>query len=324
MKTTILFALVAIVNVTAAFTGTAHVEERSFKQTIHREVAVTFDDLPVATPSIYSIEEQRTITSKLVKSIVSNNVPAVGFVNESKLYRFGEVDARIALLKTWLDAGLELGNHTFSHPSLQTTPLADYEENVMRGETVTARLLNEKGMKLRYFRHPFLQVGTNLEVRQKFEKFLAERGYTIAPVTIDNGDYIFAAAYAKAERRGDKESMKRVVEAYLPYMEKVFEFYEQLSIDVCGYEIKQVFYIHANALNAECFDALARMMKKRGYNFITLDQALKDNAYKMPDNHTGRAGTSWLHHWAEAKGMKIKNDPDIPQFVVGLSEFKEQ
>jgi len=324
MKATVLFAVVAIVSATAAFTGTAREEEHSFKQTIHREVAVTFDDLPVATAAISSIEEQRAITSKLVKSIVSNNVPAVGFVNESKLYKFGEVDARIALLKTWLDAGLELGNHTFSHPSLQTTPLAEYEENVMRGETVTARLLNEKGMKLRYFRHPFLQVGTNLEVRQKFEKFLAERGYTIAPVTIDNGDYIFAAAYAKAGRRGDKGSMKRIVEAYLPYMEKVFEFYEQLSIDVCGYEIKQVFYIHANALNAECFDALARMMKKRGYNFITLEQALKDKAYRMPDNHVGIAGTSWLHHWAEAKAIKIKSDPDVPQFVVKLSEFKDK
>jgi peptidoglycan/xylan/chitin deacetylase (PgdA/CDA1 family) len=217
MKTTVLLAIVAVVNMTLTFTGIVSAQERPFKQMTHRQVAVTFDDLPVATPSIYNIEEQRAIVSKLVKSITSNNIPAIGFVNESKLYKFGEVDARIALLKTWLDAGLELGNHTFSHLPLQTTPLAEYEENVMRGETVAARLLNEKGMKLRYFRHPVLQVGPNLEVRRNFERFLAERGYTIAPVTIDNGDYIFAAAYAKAERCGDKESMRRVIEAYLPY-----------------------------------------------------------------------------------------------------------
>ena len=322
MKSNILSAIIVTVLFTTAFACEVSAQVRSSSPPARREVAVTFDDLPVVTLPSYDIEKLRDVTAKLVRSIRSNNVPAVGFVNETKLYKFGEVDARIALLRMWLDAGLELGNHTFSHPSLQTTSLAEYEENLIRGETVTSLLLREKGMRLRYFRYPFLQVGANLEVKRDFEKFLAAHGYTIAPVTIDSEDYVFAAAYAKAEQRGDKASMKRVVEAYLPYMEKVFEFYEKLSVDVLGYEVKQVFYIHANALNAECFDNLARMMKRRGYKFITLDQALTDDAYQTPDNHVGEMGTSWLHHWAEGKGMKMQNDPQVPEFVVKLSEFK--
>ncbi len=324
MKIKVSFAFILIVLFTAALTCSVNAQNRSSGQATQREVAVTFDDLPVVTLPSYDIEKLRSITAKLLHSIRSNNIPAVGFVNENKLYKIGEVDARIALLKMWLDAGLELGNHTFSHPSLQTTPLARYEEDFIRGETVTSLLLREKGMKLRYFRYPFLQLGPNLEVKNEFEKFLAARGYTIAPVTIDNGDYIFAAAYAKAEQRADKESMKRVVEAYLPYMESVFEFYEKLSLDTLGYEVKQVFYIHANALNGECFDELARMMKRRGYNFITLEQALTDKAYRMPNNHVGEMGTSWLHYWAETKGMKMQNDPEIPEFVVKLSQYKSE
>ena len=42
----------------------------------------------------------------------------VGFVNEKKLYKPGEVDERIKALQMWLDSGFELGNHTFSHMSL--------------------------------------------------------------------------------------------------------------------------------------------------------------------------------------------------------------
>ena len=51
-----------------------------------RQVAVTFDDLP--TP-YGELEDMRRITSRLLESVRRNGVPAVGFVNERKLYRRG-------------------------------------------------------------------------------------------------------------------------------------------------------------------------------------------------------------------------------------------
>ncbi len=58
-------------------------------------------------------------------------MPVVGFVNEGKLFLEGETpadaEARIAVLKTWVDAGFELGNHTYSHRSLNRTPLEEFE-----------------------------------------------------------------------------------------------------------------------------------------------------------------------------------------------------
>jgi peptidoglycan/xylan/chitin deacetylase (PgdA/CDA1 family) len=110
----------------------------------------------------------------------------------------------------WLDAGHDLGNHTYSHRSLNTRPLEELEQDVVRGEPVTRALLAEKGGTLRYFRHPFLQVGLDLDKRHAFETFLAGRGYTVAPVTIDNDDYIYAFAYADALRRGDQETAARL------------------------------------------------------------------------------------------------------------------
>lgn len=175
-------------------------------QSPRRLVAVTFDDLPAAGRSRnYNADAIKAMTSKLLRTFASHRIPVVGFVNEKGLYqRTGEVDERIAVLQMWLDAGQELGNHTFSHPSFNTTPLSMYEEDVIRGETVTKMLLEKKGMKLRYFRYPFFFTGPTLETKQAFETFLAQRGYTNAPATIDNQDYLFADVYAKAMEKATK------------------------------------------------------------------------------------------------------------------------
>lgn len=276
-----------------------------------RQVAVTFDDLPAPQGEL---EDMRRITSALLASLKRNGVPVTGFVNEGKLYRHGEVDERINLLRAWLDAGEELGNHTFSHINLQSTPLADYEEDVVRGETVTRRLMQERGMKLRYFRHPFLFTGTTPEYKEGLAKFLAARGYTVAPVTLDNGDYIFADVYFKAKKRGDAETAKRVADAYVPYMETIFDFFERLSTETFGREVGQVLLLHANEINADRFDELAAMMKRRGYTFVTLEEALKDPAYSEPDA-LYKNGVSWIHRWRKAKGLPQKWEPEVPKLV---------
>jgi hypothetical protein len=118
----------------------------------------------------------------------------------------------------------------------------------------------------------------------------------------------------------NSETVKRIADAYIPYMEKMFEFFEQLSADSLGYEVKQILLLHANELNADYFDELARMMKRRGYSFITLEEALKDKAYSLPDVPTAK-GLSWLHRWMLAKGEKLRPEAREPEFITHL--FKE-
>src|SRR5215470_1784870 len=77
-----------------------------------RRVAITIDDLPASAAGSMSAEELTDMTSKIVGTLKQQQVPAVGFVNENKLYlKIGEVDARIDTLNQWLDASMELGNH---------------------------------------------------------------------------------------------------------------------------------------------------------------------------------------------------------------------
>src|SRR5215469_18381729 len=170
-----------------------------------RQVAVTIDDLPAGMADRLPAADITALTAKLLGTLHDQKIPVVGFVNEKKLYKPGEVDERIKALEMWLDNGFELGNHTFSHMSLNQRELKDWEDDVIQGESVTRMLLTERKMKLRYFRHPYLDTGRDLETRRKAEEFLIQRGYRIAPITLDGWDWAFAGIYEDARKRNDTE-----------------------------------------------------------------------------------------------------------------------
>jgi peptidoglycan/xylan/chitin deacetylase (PgdA/CDA1 family) len=255
---------------------------------IAREVAVTFDDLPV----VRSTPGDARVTRDLLRNITGAKIPAVGFVNENKLG-----DAK--LLEQWLDAGLDLGNHTFSHLDLHRAGVEAYEKDIVRGERVTRALLEKRGRAPRWFRHPFLHTGLTITDRDEVNRFLRNRGYRVAPVTLDNSEWIFALAY---DRTSDAVTRERIGREYVAYMDRKLAYFEQQSMQLFGRNIRHVLLVHANALNADWFDEIAASMRMRGYRFITLDRALDDPAYRSADAYHGSAGITWIHRWAITQG----------------------
>lgn len=276
-----------------------------------KEIAVTIDDLPL-NGAQFDAARLRRMTDQFVAGIKKYQIPAVGFVNESLLYVSNETDERIAILKAWADAGVELGNHTFSHIGFRTAALVDYEDDFIRGEAVTKMILKEKGLKPRYFRHPFLQMGATLETEKSFENFIAQRGYRIAPVTIDTMDWMFLAAYSKARAENDQTQLKRVSDEYLKYVDLKFDHCEKVSAELFGRPVRHILLIHANELNADNLDRLISVIKGKGYNFIPLERALDDAIYQFPDKYNGTS--NWLSLWSFSKGKKF-NTPMPPEFI---------
>jgi peptidoglycan/xylan/chitin deacetylase (PgdA/CDA1 family) len=284
-----------------------------------RGVAITIDDLPAASASSMNGTEILEMTTKLLGTLRDQKIPVVGFVNERKLYKFGEVDDRIKALNMWLDYGFELGNHTFTHASLNRVGLKAWEEEIVRGETVTRLLLEQHNMHMRYFRHPYLDTGRDLETRRQAEAFLAERGYRIAPVTMDAWDWMYAGVYEDARRRGDTALEQKLVSSYFSYTGQVFDYYEKFSKELIGYEPKQILLLHGNWLEADHIGELLDLLRKRGYQFVTLQDALSDAAYSMPDDYIGEEGTNWIDHWAITRGHPPLNTPVFPQWVIDRS-----
>jgi len=284
-----------------------------------RQVAVTIDDLPAGMADRMSAAAITDMTQRLLGTLRDQKVPVVGFVNEKKLFKAGEADERIAALQMWLDYGFELGNHTFSHSSLNQVGLPAWEDDVVQGESVTRMLLSQHKMKMRYFRHPFLDVGRDLKTRVDAEAFLTARGYRIAPVTLDAWDWMYAGVYEDAKTRNDTALQQQLVKSYLEYSDAMFAFEEQLAVRTIGYEPKQILLLHGNNLEADHIGELIELLRKRGYRFITLAEALGDEAYSLPDTYVGEEGTGWIEHWAITQGKPPQGSPVFPQWVIDRS-----
>ena len=257
------------------------------------------------------------MTDKILSVVKKERLPVFGFVNEGLLYAAGETDARIAVLKMWNDAGVELGNHTFSHLGFKDAPLEAFEDDFVRGEAVTNLLVKPK--KVRYFRHPFLQMGATRELEDAFEKFIGERGYKAVPVTIDPMDWMFLAAYAKALNEKDKNLQKRVSGDFLKFAALRIDAAEKKADGLFGRQIRHILLIHANELTADNFEALVKIFRDKGYRFETVEDALKDPAYRFPDKYLPTS--DWLTHWAFSEGKNFES-PSPPEYIQQAFEGK--
>jgi len=274
-----------------------------------REVAITIDDLPRGGDGgPRSLAGVREMTTALLKPFREQQVPVIGFVNERWQAELG-ADGLRQILDLWLDAGADLGNHSYSHLNINNVPLDEYTADIVRGEPILRAALAAHARTLRYYRHPFLHTGPTPEIKKGMQDFLDRHGYRVAPVTLDDADYQFAALYTRPEYR------ERVRAAYVPYMESIVAFFEARSIEVVGREFPQVLLLHANQLNADLMPDLLAMFRRRGYTFVSLDRALADEAYRLPDDYAGRGGFSWIHRWSQTKGMLPKGEPDPPVWV---------
>jgi peptidoglycan/xylan/chitin deacetylase (PgdA/CDA1 family) len=276
-----------------------------------REVAITIDDLPrggdAADKESRSFAEIRGMTERLLAPLREQKIPVTGFVHPGRT-ELAAPDLR-RILDLWLDTGADLGNHTWSHADLNRTTVADYEQDILKAEAALLPVVAARGKKLEFFRYPMLHTGPTAETKRAIAEFLAAHGYRNAPVTFDNSDYLFAAAYVRPELRG------RVMREYVPYLESVVAFFERRSVEVVGREFPQIMLLHASELNSRMMPDILGMFRRRGYRFVALGEALQDSAYRLPENYVGPGGFSWIHRWSMTKGMPNKGEPDEPEWV---------
>jgi peptidoglycan/xylan/chitin deacetylase (PgdA/CDA1 family) len=293
------------------------------------QVCFTFDDLPVAVLSFRSNEFQKTVTTKLLSALNKHKIPAIGFVNEKKLFDSNQPDTpKINLLKMWLDSGMDLGNHTFSHMDYHKVNSKKYFDDILKGEKLTKPLIAGYGKSIRYFRHPFLHAGESKEKADSLNNFLKSTGYSVAPVTIDNSDWIFSMAYDSAMVKKDTALMKSIGTTYIDYMERKLKYFEKQSNKLFDRNIRQILLIHANAINADYLNELAVMYEQNNYEFISLSQTLEDKAYLTNITVFNRNwGISWLDRWALSQGKKgefFKGEPLTPDYIMKLAKVTNE
>lgn len=288
-----------------------------------KTVAVTFDDLPVSTigPDFSPGAQQKAsaIVTSILTTLRAHHVPAMGMVNEKKVHAggtySGEVNAdRAALLEQWVNAGRTLGSHSFAHLHLSEISLEKAEQELVEGEKVSAPIMAKHGWKVHFYRYPFNDTGGSEEKKKGFEAILEKHGYTIAPMTIQNDDWMYNVAYEVS----DAATKQKLRDTYLAETNQQIEFTDKVIQQLFHHPIAQVLLIHSNQLNADTLDATLTAFEKHGYTFVDLPTAVKDPAYKTPDLYTGKQGMSWLERWRIAlqKQQPIPGEtPAAPKWV---------
>lgn len=291
-------------------------------------VAVTIDDLPFVRIGSMpkSMLELRTVN--LLNAMEMKQVPATGFVNMEKVFVEDQLDSlRFYLLKIWLDKGFDLGNHTFSHPDYNYVSYNYFISDIEKNEPLLNTLLAGYNKKMQYFRHPYLHRGNSKAKADSLAEYLSGRQYIEAPVTIDNAEWIFAAAYDSVLKTNDDNLRKSIGSEYIRYMELKLRYYEGQSEKLFGRNIRQILLIHANSLNSDFMGDLLSMFVKNGYIFVNLETALQDELYKTEDRYFKKGGISWLDRWAITQGKSrdfFAGEPVCPADILKLAKVDSE
>ncbi len=228
-----------------------------------RPLLVTVDDLPIAGRAAETPAGRRALTEAHLAALRAAGVRAVGFVTWANVHGPDDVE----LLKLWLDAGHELGNHSDRHLSLTATDLPAYLADVEGARARLAELLAARGQQLRFFRFPFLREGDTPEKLQALRDWLRRTGQRNLPVTIDNQDWSFDAPWRAAREAGDPARQAEVAADYQASLRLATRHHEGQGDELLGRQAPQVLLLHANAVGAAEWPRLFEWLKAQGHRF---------------------------------------------------------
>jgi hypothetical protein len=114
-----------------------------------------------------------------------------------------------------------------------------------------------------------------------------------------------------ARNDNDVNTMNEVRTDFVNYMSKMFDHYEAYSKEMFGRDIPQTMVLTPSRLVADSADELFGMIRDRGYRFVSMDDALADDAYKTPENMFGEFGNSWFERWTYSQGKKLRDEPAV-------------
>ncbi len=266
------------------------------------QVAFTFDDLPAhgpLPPGEFRPEPIRTI----LKVLKAEHMPSVyGFVNG---FRTAEYPYQTELLREWIASGNPLGNHTWSHPSLDKSTAKSYIHNIAENEPLLEKV--DPAGDWHWFRYPFLEEGDTLAKRDVVRGYLLSHGYKIAEVNLDFGDYLWNDTYARCAAKKDLTAVSSLHDSYLATADAFITYSRTLSQRLYGHDIPYVLLLHVGAFDAKMLPELIGLFRKRGFEFVSLPQAESDPAYSVDPKVAYPGGGLLMELLASTRNVNMPN-----------------
>ena len=253
----------------------------------HPVIALTFDDLPAAG-SLPAGMTRTGIAQQITTELKAAQMEGTyGFVNGVKMENSS--DAQQAL-RVWLDAGMDIGSHTWSHPSLSEISAEAYIADIAHNEPTLAQWGKSRDWK--WLRYPFLYEGNTLEKRHAVRNWLKDHGYRVAQVTLDFEDYAWNNAYGRCLVKKDDAAIQWLHDSYLSNAAEYIQLGREEQIIAFGHEIPNVLLMHETAFTTHMLPELIAQLRAQGFSFQSLAHVESDPAYALdPDAALEYGGT---------------------------------
>ena len=278
-----------------------------------QKVAITFDDLPLNGDLPAGVTRVEIVRNTLAVLKMRHAPATYGFVNGKKLEQ--NADAAEAL-KLWA-ASEPVGSHTYSHMDLNANPAEAFEREIDEDEPVL-ELVARKDANWRWFRYPFLREGDTAEKRRVVRAYLQAHQYRVAQVTLDWEDYAWNSAYAHCMARNDAKSITWLRSSYLGTASAYLDSGREAAKLVFGHEINHVLLLHLGAFSSTILPDVLDMLKKKGFQLVTLEEAESDLAYETDPDAGSKYGGTLLEQWMDVKQIKYPATAEKP-----LKELQE-
>ena len=259
------------------------------------QFAITMDDFNWRN-AVHLSAEQRN--QAILNTLSSNKAKAALFV----MGRNADDQEGMTLLRKWDEAGHLIGNHTYSHRSLNSNiTAAEYESDIVRAELILIGLSRFR----KFFRYPMLKEGNTAAKRDGVREFLKRRGYRIGHVTIDNSDWIVDQRLTARLQKDPKADVKPYRDFYLEHMWDRAQYYDSLAKKVLDRPVKHTILMHFNLLNGLFLGDLIEMFRGKGWQLIDAEEAFNDSVFRA-EPKTLPAGESIVWALAKEKGTIAK------------------
>jgi hypothetical protein len=151
-----------------------------------------------------------------------------------------------------------------------------------------------------------LKEGDTATKRDAMRAFLAQHGYRVGHVTIDNSDWFIDLRLTARLQKDPAADVKPYRDYYLEHMWARADYYDQLARRVLGYQVKHTVLVHFNLLNALFLGDVIEMFKAKGWQPIDAEEAFTDPVFASKPKVLP-AGESIVWAIAKEKGTIAKS-----------------
>lgn len=278
----------------------------------HPVVALTFDDMPAAG-GLHIDETRVEIVTRLIGELHANHLKGIyGFVNGTGID--DDTDLQQAL-HLWLAAGMNIGNHTFTHPALDDTTAEAYIHDIAANEP-TLRQYDPSG-DWHWFRYPYLEEGNTVEKREAVRGWLFRNGYRVAQVTLNFQDDDWDDPYGRCLAKHDQAGIDWLKQSYMENAAEFIHLGREEQIVAFGHEVPNVLLLHETDFTTLMLPSLIELLHSQGFRFAPIAKIERNPVYALDPAAPNPGGGSITNQVLDVRHLRYP--PFKPEPVDKLS-----